>query len=262
MKKVLMLLIIAFMIGLLPAYATDKIRVSPEVYLGIQKYKEGNYASCIQQMREAIKKMKDDASIPYYYIGNSYVQLGRPEDAKTAYNKVVEINKSLGLVSLSKGAITYLDNIQNVEKADDMREFIESKKFLHKEVIKDLEDKDIQNVQTEINSKSNKEDSVDFNKYRYINDASQNMPTDEEIATAVKILARVGYNPYNQQNFNSDYMTMMSMMGGQNNGMNNNFASMLPYIMSQSNQYGNNNQQGINQQMLQNLMLRGMSQGF
>ena len=63
MKRILALLILLMTVAIVPAYATDKIKVSPEVYAGIKKYKQGNYASCIQQMRVAIEKMKDEITV-------------------------------------------------------------------------------------------------------------------------------------------------------------------------------------------------------
>ncbi|MBE7706265.1 MAG: tetratricopeptide repeat protein [Cyanobacteria bacterium SIG30] len=252
MKRILALLTVLIIASFAPSFATDKIRVSKEVYEGIKKYKQGNYASCIQDMEKAMSIMEDD-SIPLYYMANSYVQLGRPEDAKSTYQKVVALATNKGLVQISTKAIEYLNDIENLEKSDDMREFIESRKFLHNEVIRNLESQEIENIQREINSKSNKEDKIDFNKYKYINDASQNnMPTDEEIANAVRVLARVGYNPYVQNGFNSDYLTFNAM--GENKSS---FANIFPYMMTQNNQ-----NPYTNQQLMQTMMLKSMTSGF
>ena len=251
MKKILSTLILILILGTIPSFATDKIRITPDVYKGINKYKQGDYAGCIQEMQKAEASMKD-ASIPYYYMGNAYIQLGRVEDAKEAYGKVVELNTNSGLVALSKNAVEYLGGPEEYAKKDDIGTFIKSRKFLHEEVIKQLEDKEIENAVQEINNKTNKEDRIDFGKYRYLNDAKGQMPTDEEIANAVKTLAKIGYNPYGGINYGANYQ-MMNQIGL---GNPNDLSSILPYLMAQSNQNGTNN--NMNNQLIKSMI---MSQG-
>lgn len=94
-------------------------------------------------------------------------------------------------------------------------------------------------------------------------------PSNDEIANAVKTLAKAGINPLQQYNqaamyqmpnaANNEYAAMGMMFGNGNNnnqGYNNNMMNMLPYILQQSPQGSNNPQ--ANASLIQSMMMSQM----
>ena len=81
------------------------------------------------------------------------------------------------------------------------------------------------------------------------------MPSNDEIANAVKTLAKVGVNP--MAGFNSGMMTnpdlmQMNMLLG-NNNTNNGMSNMLPYLLM-----GQNNGQNLSPELIQSMMMSQM----
>ncbi len=268
MKKLLAFFAVIALMALGTAFAMEKVKISPKVYQGIQKYKQQNYAGCIQDM-EAALAAEGDQSLPYYYIANSYVKLGMGGEAMKNYEEVKKLNTSPGLVLYAEQAVACLQDESKCSGNDDLNVFINSKKFMHPEVIQNIEEQQVQQVRAEINAiGGSKDKQVDFDKYKYLNDASQQMPTNDEIANAVKILAKVGYNPYAQdainpafaQTYNPQYSQMNAILGQTNTG-GNAFSSMLPYMIAQSNN-SQNRQTDENQQLMQTMMINQMMMGF
>ena len=92
------------------------------------------------------------------------------------------------------------------------------------------------------------------------------MPSDKEIADAVRTLARIGYNPYTQA-YNPQYSQQMQMMSllSNNDGLGGgDFSMMLPYLMAQGNsrQYTNAENADNSRQLMQAMLLNQMSAGF
>jgi hypothetical protein len=268
MKKIIAFFAIITLMTFGTAFAMEKIKISPSVYQGIKKYKQQNYSGCIQDMQTALVT-EADKSLPYYYIGNSYVKLGMSAEAVKNYNEVITLKTSPGLVLYSQQAVACLNDKTKCSGEDDLNAFINSKKFMHPEVIKSLEEQQVDQARAEINaSGATKEKQIDFDKYKYINDASQEMPTNEEIANAVKILAKIGYNPYAQsainpafaQTYSPQYSQMNAVVGQTSTG-GNAFNAMLPYLIAQTNN-SQNRQNDQNQQLMQTMMLNQMSVGF
>ena len=90
------------------------------------------------------------------------------------------------------------------------------------------------------------------------------MPSDKEIADAVRTLAKVGINPltlantsigYNNQN--SDLMQMQMLMG-MNNSNSRDMTSMLPYFMNLQRNTGNNNFQNNNSDLMKTFMMNNL----
>ncbi len=301
MKKTTALLIALF-IGMFNAsYAVKKVTVSPQVLSGINKYKAGNYLGASQDIKTAIDKNPND-SLALYYLGNVYTKIGKKEEAKDSYKKVVELNEYKGLTKYAGVALVCLeappktvifnnpvaesvgagntsgpmeDNctkavelLKTASDKDGISEFIRSGEFLHTDAAEKVKDNSMKGVQEAINSGDK---NVDFAKFRYLNDATNSdpmngekmvaaaasidMPSDKEIADAVKTLAKVGFNPLNfnsQQGFNPHLAQMNYYSPSQNN---NNSFDMLPFLMSQQNNRDSGN---LNPQLIQNMMMNQM----
>jgi len=284
MKK-LSVLLLAIFIGMFnAAWAIKTIVITSLVQSGVQKYKAGDYLGAQQDIQEAIKKNPND-SIAHYYLGNVFTQIGSKDKAISAYQKVIEINESKGLSTYAGVAIICINNpvvkpefvnpvdslvgnpgggspgdqmnpcvkakdmLKGSEAELEMNAFIRSGKFMHKDVTDKMKEKELQKLQQKINS----DEKVDFSEFKYLNDASGVMPSDKEIADAVKTLARVGFNPVafaTEQGVNSQLAQLNYMMPQNNSGYG---FDMMPYLM----QHGNGDNK-INPQLLQNMMMGQM----
>ena len=244
-------------------FAMDKLKITPDVQSAIMQYRKQNYAACIQGMEKVIEKNKlSDLSIAYYYMGNAYTKLGRVDKALDNYGKVIELNTSPGLVNYAKQGSECLRNVDECKSIDNINGFARSNIKVHPKVYYDLEAKEMEAVQTDMNQNSGKDQYVDFSKYNYINDAKDEMPSDKEIAEAVKTLAKVGFMPYGQnlENQNLAQLNMLLGQQGYNNG--NYYNNMLPYMMAQSNSNNSGSNENMKKQMMQLMMMNQMPVGF
>lgn len=66
----------------------------------INTYKTKNYLGCISALEEYTQRHKDSA-IAWYYLGNSFMNVGFKDKANYAYDRVVEIHTMPRLTSLS-----------------------------------------------------------------------------------------------------------------------------------------------------------------
>lgn len=185
------------------------------VNAAVAKYKQKNYTGAIQDLSPYLledgakyndknNKLKNDA-LAYYYLGISYAQIGYTSEARTAYNKVIEFNDDDRLVKYATRAIACLDgqpqcspnyvDEKDIVQDDDMTAFIKSGKFLHDDVKTETQGKALDKIKDQINNDT----PPDVKNYKYLNDASGALnaqPTDKEIADAVRVLAKVGVNPF------------------------------------------------------------------
>ncbi len=292
MKKLLLFtLIILFGVSqtYTPVYAKS---LSPQVKIAISKYKAKNYVGCIQDLSYIVKRDPSNAAA-FYYLGAAYMRIGNRDKAIEAFDKVITLNTIPPLTSYSIQAKNCMDNIMMCEY-----------KKLAPEQINELI-KDPQNYITQLKEKEKATTGIELDKERveidrlingrYSNkihpeakkviidtmlmrqqqdiNASGNLnqkseaPTDEEIANAVKVLAKAGFNPinttgnlpYNQvNNPNNEYAALSMMFGSNQNNNNNNYMNMLPFIMSE-NQTGNKQ---FSKEMIQAMMMSSMMPDF
>lgn len=266
MKKFAALILGLIVSGFFAAGFAATKPVSAQVYNGIAKYKKANYTGCIQDMEAALKKNPNDI-LAKYYLALVYTRIGLKDEAKQYYQKVVDQNSEKVLVTYSKKALVCLDNPQSEGCAnkdatadDDMSLFIKSGEFMHPELKKRIQERELKDVKNSFNS----DKMPDLKDYRFINDASDEIPTDAQIAAAVKILAKVGYNPLASQTYNpmnnlmNPQMTQMNLMGANQNGSNN-LVNLLPYLMAQNNNGANSN---ISPELIQTMLLNQSMGGF
>jgi len=119
--------------------------------------------------------------------------------------------------------------------------------------------------------KSDASTSSDSQKKNLTSADSSNEVSDADIANAVRTLAKAGMNPMQFTNMMNPYqnpqnlqiyqqspeMAQISMMTGNGgNGSQNNFMSMMPYLMSLQHAKGDN--QNINPEMIKTMMMSSM----
>lgn len=253
MKKILILALCMMLSGTYCLAKTQTKSVNSKVYSGISNYKKANYTGCIQDMQEALKKNPNDV-LAKYYLALVYTKIGLKDEAKKYYQAVIDQGSEKLLVDYSKKAVTCLDNPEDKlcaakdEKDSKMDEFIESGQFLHPDLVKSMQKRELKDLKENFNA----DKMPNMEDYRFINDAKDEVPTDAQIAAAVKVLAKVGYNPA-AQIYNNSYispqMAQMSMFTG-NQNTNNNFVNMLPYLMAQK---GNNS--NVSPELIQAMLL-------
>lgn len=251
-----------------PASKQRSVSVSPIVYGAISKYKQKNYTGTIQDLTPYLAEDGDkyndknntikNSSVAYYYYGLAFSQLGLKDQARAAYNEVIQKKNDLKLMDYSAKAIACLEGLpqcaadyvdKNTPADDDMTVFIKSNKPLHDDVVEQIQKKALDKQMDRINNDM----APDMQNYKLLNDASkanQAQPTDSEIANAVRVLAQVGFNPFNMMNgYNDPQMAAMSAALGNSNNNNMNY---LPYLMSQ----GANPE--VAKQMIQSMMMSQM----
>lgn len=210
----------------------------------IKQYKTGNYIGCIDSSNKIITNNPSNI-FAYYYKGLAYTQLGKKEEAKQAFDQVITLNSNTTLVEYSKHANACLNSPEECtkyqEESSSLDQFIKSNKFYD------------QSVQSEVNQK--KLDRIRENINDELGSKKSEIPTNDEIANAVKTLAKIGINPLAGMNttYSTPQMMQMSMLLGDNSS-NNNTMNMLPMMLMNQ-----NNGQTISPELMQTIMMNQMS---
>lgn len=251
-----LLLIAAFMfVGMgVSAFAQDSV---PDMADVIQKYKEQNYVGSLQDAMEITQKDPANA-LAHYYLGISYAQIGDKDKALDSYRKVIDLSTNYTLKEYAERGELCINNPsecqrsgkKEVEIDDELAKFIKSAKSFSKDVSDKIDDLQIELMKQNINKDVDKKSE---------------MPTDEEIAQAVKTLAKVGINPLSMGNNgyvqaqnsltqNPEYMQLQMLLGNNNQNNGNDFMSMLPYFMSQ----GSSKNPSFSAEAMKNMMMSSM----
>lgn len=234
-------------------------QTSSDVKEAIQKYKAQNYVGCLQDTIEITEKDPSNA-LAYYYMGISYVQIGNADKALEAYDKVLTLSTSGTLNEYAqRGSLCVKSPDECRRKGpsdledklnDEYYKFINSTKSISKDVSDKLDEIQIEIMKQNINKDVDKKSEA---------------PSNDEIAEAVKTLAKIGINPLSQQSNsyiqaqqammqNPEYMQLQMLLGSNNNNNGNDFMSMLPYFMSQNGDKNSN----ISADALKNMMMSSM----
>ncbi|MBQ8635786.1 hypothetical protein IJ425_06510 [bacterium] len=225
----------------------------------VAKYRQRNYVGAMQDLEELVKVEKNN-TYAKYYLALCYTRLGFKDEAKILYQEVINKDENLTLSHYSQQALDCLENPDNqackppsVRAAEaeqlepsDIDIFINSGRRIHP------------NAQDRI-TKERMERKLEEDEYirRQIEEEKikagmqvSAVPTNEEIASALNTLSKIGMNPYTQfnplaqaQQF-SQYGALglmgnnpMSMYGNAND-MNPNSANMLLYAQLMQNKNG------------------------
>ncbi len=211
----------------------------------INKYKGQNYLGCIDTSNKIIEQNPSNI-FAYYYKGLAYIQLGKKEEATQALEQVINLNSNATLVEYATKATACINNPDDCSKygkeADALDAFIKSGKFYDNSVQAEVNKKKLDRIRQNINDELN-------------NNKKGEMPTNDEIANAVKTLAKLGINPLSGMNnyANPQMMELGMLLGNNNNYYNNNSMNMLPMLLMNQ----NNNQQ-MSPELIQTMMMSQM----
>jgi len=252
----------------------------------INKYKNGNYTGCLQELFSLTKKDPSN-SLAYYYMGMAYSHLNMTNEAVEAYEKAIALNPNSyiaeyatkGKDCLTGGPACHPVEEQEAEQQsqDNLDKFINSPygNGLSPELNQEIKQKQLNNIQQTINKKKNL-DYKDIQKIRDFdtkqdsssyNEESDKiaMVSDEEVLNAINTLKNAGVNlsfqkesPYAQMmNYQDPQMAELSMLLGNNNN-GNSMMNMVPMMMAQY-QEGKNIDPRFMQAMLMNSMVTDLN---
>lgn len=292
MKKILLTaLLICFVSGInIETQATSR-SYHPSVNVAINKYKMKNYVGCIQDLK-TLEKRDPSNVIIHYYLADAYMKIGDTANATSQFDKVIALNSVPSLTSYSiqaKNCMSGTSDCKYVKlNSDQVGELIKDPQ----NYINTIKDKTVTNtvsndnaeIEKLIRGKYNSRIHPEANKVIIntllkqekhdmnvsVDKFKSEAPTNDEIAEAVKVLAKAGINPIQQNNSafnpyanwsqNPDYASLNMMLGDnqQTYNNNNNMMNMLPFIMQQSQ---NGNKQ-MSQEMIQTMMTSQMMPNF
>lgn len=211
----------------------------------INQYKGGNYLGCINSSDKVIEQNPSNI-FAYYYKALAYTQLGKKDDAQQAFDQVITLNSNTTLVEYAKKANACLSSPEECAKyqkeVSSLEQFIKSNKFYDSSVQAEVNQKKLDRIRENINDELGKPKKSE-------------MPTNDEIAGAVKTLAKLGINPLAGMNnaYANSQMMQMSMLLGDNSS-NNNTMNMLPMMLMNQ-----NNGQALSPELIQTMMMNQMS---
>ena len=255
MKKLLPVITFMVVCALTMNIANARTTTNPALSSAIKMYKSGNYVQTYGTLTDIVKKDPSNA-VAYYYLAMTCVQVGRKSEAISNYDKVLNLKPEgiLGRYALKgKTCIETPDRChETMDTQTEMDTFIRSRfgSGFSKEARSDYEKQKIQNLMREMNR--NKE--ITPNKFRDYKDFSSEVPTNDEIVTALRVLQSAGLGDIIG---NNSYGSELSLLTGSDNNNTNGY-DMLNMLL------GNNNKSDsyMSPQLIQALMTSQMSASF
>lgn len=122
----------------------------------ISKYYKGNYAGCLQDMKQYVEKKPN--ALAYYYIGMSYTQAGFKEEAIEGYDKAIEYaqkEKNYRIekyAKLGKLKVENNDSVNFAEAYQEIDDIINNAENIPEEMKDNLRKKHIEYLRNEMNS--------------------------------------------------------------------------------------------------------------
>lgn len=191
----------------------------------VSKYKNANYTGCLQELYTIIKKNPKDAAA-YYYVAMAYTKVGATENAKAAYQKVINLNTnevlvdyaSKGLDCLNGGVACVAKEVAedaNIDPKDpaakaasELDKFIAAPygNGMSPEMTEKYKQQQLNAIQNKINNGKtlspedvqrlkelqNKSEVITGNLIAFAD--SKKKPSNEEVLSAIDVLKRAGVN--------------------------------------------------------------------
>ncbi len=255
MKKLLPVITFVVVCALTMNIAGARTTTNPALSSAIKMYKSGNYVQTYGTLTDIVKKDPSNA-VAYYYLAMTCVQVGKKSEAISNYDRVLSLKPEgiLGKYALKgKTCIETPDKCHEaLDNQTEMDTFIHSRfgSGFSKEARSDYERQKIQNLMREMNR--NKE--ITPNKFRDYKDFSSEVPTNDEIVTALRVLQSAGLSDIIG---NNSYKSELSLLTGTDDNNTNSY-DVLNMLL------GNNNKSDsyMSPQLIQALMTSQMSASF
>ena len=228
MKKYILTLLAALILvsGSNLAFAARTNSGSP-LASAIKMYKAGNYSQCYLTLSNIVKKDPSNA-LAYYYLAMTSAQIGKKDEAISNYDKVILLSPNSQLGRYATKGRTCIETPERChEQSEDsaLDAFIQGRygTGFSEEARSEYEKQKIENMMREMNRK----DDITPQKFKDYKDFSSEVPTNDEIVAALRVLQKAGFN--NVLGNNAD----MSLLTG-NTNVNENSA-MLNMLMGNGN---------------------------
>lgn len=248
MKKFILtlfsIMLCALTINISEARTTNNASLSSAIRL----YKSGNYAQSYTAFSNIIKKDPANA-VAYYYLAMTSAQIGKKEEAIANYEKVLTLSTNGQLTRYARKGKVCLEAPEKCSEPDenetDMDRFIRSRygSGFSEEARSDYEKQKIENLMREMNRNG----EIAPGKFKEYKDFSSEVPTNDEIVTALRTLQRAGLGNIVGNNYNSD----LSLLLG--NNQNRNDYDMLNMLMRRG------GSSSISPEVIQSLITNQMS---
>jgi len=253
MKKHILVLLSVLICSVSVAMVEAKTAATPEVNQAIKMYKAKNYAQSYKTLKLVTEKDPSNA-LAYYYLAMSAAQIGKRDEAIDNYTKVLSLTQHGQLNKYAEKGRTCLQFPERchedpAEQLDELERFIKRPygSGFSDEVRSDYEKQKIENLMREMNRGK----EVAPQKFKDYKDFSSEVPTNDEIVAALRVLQRAGLENMVLGNNN---ISELSMLTG-NQDINNN--EMLLNMLT-----GRNNSSSLSPQVIQSLLTNQMSIGF
>lgn len=208
-KTFLIILSLTLAIGFMESKtnaATQKVMpktpyVSQSMKPVIAKYRQQNFIGSLQDLTKILKNEPNN-TLAKYYAALTYTQLGNQTEAQNLYKEVIDKNDNEVLVHYSQRALDCLGNPENeickpkteeiTQETDEMTRFIQSGKQIHPAAMDRITR---ERMERKLQESEYQRKQQEQNKLK--SDAA--MPTNEEIASALNTLSKIGLNPLQTQ---------------------------------------------------------------
>ena len=248
MKKYILVLMTAIICASTVNFACAKTTTSNSALASaIRLYKTGNYSQSYIAFNNIVKKDPSNA-VAYYYLAMTSAQIGKKDEAVANYEKVISLSPNGQLGRYATKGKTCLEtpdkcHEESTETAEDS--FIQGRfgTGFSDKARSDYEKQKIENLMREMN-RGNDVTPQNFRDYK---DFSSEVPTNDEIVAALRVLQRAGLSDVLNNNVNE-----MSLLTGNNENNNN---AMLNMLMGSGNS-------SLSPQAMQSLLTNQMSVGF
>lgn len=249
MKKYILLLMTVLICTSTINFASAKTTSNSALANAIRLYKSGNYSQSYIAFNTIVKKDPSNA-VAYYYLAMTSAQIGKKDEAISNYEKVITLspNGQLGrYATKGKTCLETPDKCHEESEESATDKFIQGKfgSGFSEKARSDYEKNKIENLMREMN----RGNDVTPQKFKDYKDFSSEVPTNDEIVAALRVLQRAGFSDILNNNVNE-----MSLLTGNNENYNNN--AMLNMLM------GGNNNSSLSPQVIQSLLTNQMSVGF
>lgn len=248
MKKYILVLMTAIICASTVNFACAKTTTSNSALASaIRLYKTGNYSQSYIAFNNIVKRDPSNA-VAYYYLAMTSAQIGKKDEAVANYEKVISLSPNGQLGRYATKGKTCLEtpdkcHEESTETAEDS--FIQGRfgTGFSDKARSEYEKQKIENLMREMN----RGNDVTPQKLRDYKDFSSEVPTNDEIVAALRVLQRAGLSDVLNNNVNE-----MSLLTGNNENNNN---AMLNMLMGSGNS-------SLSPQVIQSLLTNQMSVGF
>ena len=263
MKKNILVLLSVLLLSVTLNVATAKpAATNPATSAAIKLYKSGNYTGAYNSLKEILNKDQTNA-LAYYYLAMTEVRLGKIDDAIENYSRVMQLSPNGVLGSYAKKGKKCVETPEKCHEPEvspskasetDEDRFIKGAygSGFSKDARGVYEKHKIDSLKRDIN----RQDELPPQRFKEYKDFSSEVPTNDEIVSALRTLQRAGLSDVMPSN---RYASDVSNLLGNDNSSSRAGYDMLNMLLNQNNSSTTSN---LSPQVIQSLLTTQMTAGF